>query len=674
MRGDRLAWNADGSVTLNGAKFSDPANPNAVASVDTLSVIGVNAKTFPNVRVQFAALDKAWDYVPGLTARDTYLEEEGTRISGSLRTLPTQRRILFLFDGSGSVDPQFRGANLKPFVSDIATTVLADPNTVMAVGAIDQPDKHPFVGTVAEIESQYDSTLAVGSNVWKGLVGGVQRDVDMVILVSDFDSTDTKTPEVEATLLQSDATLLALGAGAVTPAELGTMNEMVKIAGGAAASVTDHTAALNQVTSNLPGLRANYELSYRAPTTGPTQRKVDVKLNSATPTDKGNYTALPTDAPPPALVGLYLTVKVGKREVTRTIAGIHPDEAPESGKALDADAVHAALFGSTTLVFEGAAPPMAIIAEDMLQARLAHESAWDSRDDLKAFSDAWQAGVPSLPAKALGINMPLSAADSPEITFPTGVRVTAFTRQPQFKAPSLDKIDLMPFSPYRTIGQAPAAAWQTNFERTTAQAIFEAGAYDTSTVSLLGSQELEVVPARELHTHFKDAPNVADWKRIAESYFWDVSKTYMAIVPKSAAPVAFYTVHMPTGAVRAVLPDGSGGGSSTRGKAELELRLKVLEALDNLANLAGFETGFWVQLEIAKAKQVAYATLAILNMEGWDPSSAPEWSPEGAGESLLCGSIRDAGFSRLPGTAGTILANINRVAWFALGGKDPVCD
>nr|HMR07827.1 VWA domain-containing protein [Polyangiaceae bacterium] len=555
LRGDRLAWNADGTVTMNGLTLSDPANPNAVAQVDKLQVVSVNAKTFPSVRVQFAALDKSGAHVPGLTARDAHVKEEGTRLNGSLRPLSTARRVLFLFDGSGSVAPQFLGAQLKPLVASIASSVLAQPNTEMAVGAIDQPDKHPFVKTVAEVEAQYDNSPAVGSGVWRALQIGVQREPDVIILVSDFAATDTKTPAVANSLLQSNAVLLSLGAGADLPTEVVTMNDTVATMGGVAASVANHAAALTQVNSNMPALKANYEFSYRAPGTGPTLRKLDVALENATPTDQGSYTAAPSIAPPPALVGLYLTVKVGSREVTRTLAGIPPEAAVESGTALDADAVHAALFGATTLVFEGAAPTMGALADDILQARLAHEDAWDTRTDLKDFADAWQAGVPSLPAKALALSMPLSPANAAEVTFPTGARVTAFRRRPQFGATSEDNVDLMPFSPYRTVGQSPGAAWQTTFARTTVQAIDEAGMFSTSTVSLLGSAELEAVPAKDLDTHFKDAANASEWKRIADSYNFDVSSAYIALVPKSASPVAYYSVHMPTGTVRAVLPD-----------------------------------------------------------------------------------------------------------------------
>ena len=670
LAGDRLTWDATGQVTMNGLVLVDPGNPNAVAQVDSIDVLTVNGNTFPKVRARFAALDSGGQYVDGLTAADVFAEEEGQRIGGLLRKLPTERRVLFLFDGSGSLPPEFLGDNLKQLATDIATDILVDPNTVMAVGAIDAPNRHPWVSTVGEIQTQLDDTIAVASNVWGGLTQGVLREPDVLILVSDFAATDTQTPERTNVLSQSNTLLVALGAGADTTEELDTMNTMVGILGGSAGQVADHPAAIAQVTSTLPPVKANYELSYTAPDMGPTNRTVAVKLESAAPTDSGTYEAQALGIAPPELVGLHLTVEVDRREVTRTLAGLPPSADVDTATAADALAVHAALFGTTSLAFEGGAPPLSVVADDILTARLGFEGVWDARDDLTIYAEAFEAGVPSFPAMARALVTPLSAPDASAVTFPKGLRVIAHSRLPVFDAPMKERVDIMPFGQYLTVGEAPPAAWRTTLDRTATLAVLEDALWDESTVSELGAAEFEAVPAEDIDTRFAMLPNADAWVQAAAAFGNDTT----LVVPKSGSPVAFFAVHEPTGSMIAVLDDGAGAGRSEDLERRLREQIRALEALNNLMGLAGISGGFWVELELAKAKVVARATLAIANLEGWGVEDSPDWTAEGAGESAVCNMVRDATFSGLGGGFGVTIGNLNRVLWFGLGGRDAICD
>ncbi|MEM6929266.1 MAG: hypothetical protein AAF602_20165, partial [Myxococcota bacterium] len=73
----------------------------------------------------------------------------------------------------------------------------------------------------------------------------------------------------------------------------------------------------------------------------------------------------------------------------------------------------------------------------------------------------------------------------------------------------------------------------------------------------------------------------------------------------------------------------------------LDRNIKIFKLIKALYGLSGLGGKVWLELEIQKAKVVAYATIAISDLEGWGTTAHSQPTPDELIEAVLCST--DAG-------------------------------
>lgn len=105
------------------------------------------------------------------------------------------------------------------------------------------------------------------------------------------------------------------------------------------------------------------------------------------------------------------------------------------------------------------------------------------------------------------------------------------------------------------------------------------------------------------------------------------------------------------------------GHSSTGGGNPVNSPLGLYDSIQYFYTIAGFNGGVWINLEIAKAKQVAYATAAIANLGSGMPFTPPAGTDApSTAINFVCGEAENAVLDAIPGWARFIVASYNRSA------------
>lgn len=668
LAGVRLRVDEAGTVWADGEPWI-PEDAAAVEPVASASLVDLRACPGPQACAWISARDALDRPVRGLTAADVVLTEEGEVQAASVAPLPAARRVAFLYDGSTSLPLDFRDAGRRALFEDLATALSAEEPTTFRVGSFTDPVGEGWFEDVDTLGDAVDAVDGPSSELWPAVGRAIDETApEVLVVLSDFETFAPRTRAVTEALARSGTRVVGLGVGVDTDEEVAALEELEAVSGGVAEIVADAEAAIAVVLSAVPTPRATHRITWRSPAGAPGERAVDLEVAGL---PLSGVLDLPlTDGAPSAMVGLHLTVELGSTRVTRTLAGLPAERDLAEATEADADAVHAAAFGRTVVAFDAAGTPLAHLADDLLHARLGLRPVHDARGG--GAQEAWEAGVRTLPGEALRAFLPLDPGLHPVATRSRGLRAVLWSEAPGLGADGVGRVDFLPLGHHATALEDAAEGWRTTLRRTATLALLEAEGRDTSTAALLEGAPLEALTPAALRTRFAEHPRADDWARLADRFtgsrYGGSAADHRLLVPTSGTPVAAWDVWLPTGEVVGLLEDGSGGARSDR--EGLARRLRIVETATKVLNLAGYETGFWVELEIAKAKVVAYSTLALLDLEGWRPEDGDGWSPESAVGSLVCGQLVASGIGALPRGVGTAYDAL----WFLLHGRDPVCD
>lgn len=368
------------------------------------------------------------------------------------------------------------------------------------------------------------------------------------------------------------------------------------------------------------------------------------------------------------LCGLYLTVSVGDREVTRTLAGYdpvrHDDQAVTQAML---DEVSGALFASNYLSFEAVAPPVSVWLDDLLSARLTvaplHRAL--RTGDAEEIEAQRMAGFAHIPPELVQLVPPLpEATTETSLTFQGGLRVTLYEERPVFGADHfVRRADILPFSGFATAAADGDERFRVTLEKSAHLAILEDALFETSTRSLLEGQSLaEYSAVRDGW----DPERQRTWSNLVESSGLQNHQ----LVPEGGDRLTFWNVDSRTGELLGVLWDGSGGGVTQE-----PIREQVLPhdlALSMLKWHASYMGGYAAGALVAYAELgVALGETLIDQMEhlldpDFDEEEAP---PPGLSETMreflgmqVCNLVRDAHLGAFIGKPAT--TTINRMENF----------
>lgn len=641
VTGHRVTFDPDtGAVNVDGralaATDDDPAQIAQVASIE----VEANATTFPDVRLAVAPRDASGALVPGLSGGVWEVRDEGILVSAVQQRNTFVPRVVTLVDQSGSMPDEWRGAAWLPFAEDFANAVLAFPGAEITAQSVqDRIIRTEFVTTPAEFVDQVEDISFSSSTLWGAIELALARQPDLVVLISDANPTDELTPTIEAALASTQARILALVVA--DPPDNSFVDALDAFERARVVDVADYASALAEIGADLqPDASIPlYTLSYRAPADTPSLRTVEVALRDTNPRATTTY-----EVPTNPVVGrgwasLHLTITMDDRgSVTRTLAGLEPEVDTATADRAVLDQVVAALHGTASLVVEGGPPGLSEVLDDEVRTRLALRTWRDALDQTAAFTEAVDtsgyAAANLAPQWLLG---DFANDGRAGWTTPIGPRFVLHLERPGYTpGDAIRRVDVLPLTRWTTYDAAPGTTFATTMARTLQLAVLEAALYEDNSLTRLTGETLIAVNPEALPAPFEGDPA---WEALAR----DLDDEWQLLVPADAEPVAAWAVHLTSGTTLGLLPGGAGGGQSA---AESVARTeRMLDAISQLYGLTGLGGGAWIELEIAKAKIVNYATLAIANLGGGLPGGD---TPEDILIDFLCGQAEGTITDQLP--------------------------
>lgn len=664
----------DGAVQVNGNPIAaglddDPARQATVARLS----VEADGSAFPDVRLRVGAFDDAGDVVRDLTAQSFAVADDDVPVAATLTRNRRVPRLLLLLDNSGSVPAEFQAERRVELGLAIADQVLTVPEAEMVVMFVGQSPGAwaPWTRVRDALAAQLEVRGGGGSPLWDSLVAAVRRAPTLVVMITDGQNFGDGLSESRARLLaDSDVPALVLGVGDQDPE---TLQAMADATGGTYRPVEAHEQVLDAIDTLLRRPDTTpYTLRYRAPLDGRATRTARVTLRDPREiAAAGEYEVPAVQTDVRGMFGLYISVTRGRRTVTRTLAGLPHNVDAEQATPGHAHAVRDALLGSTTLLAELGPPSWSMVLEEVLAARLSLRAASDARDNPDAFWDVLRDGVETatLEPYRLLLDPPSTAAT------PLGPRFVLYSVQPTTRAPetSLRRFDILPFTRYAGLAQDPQLAYAQALRRSAHDAAMEAGFFPDSTEARLDDRALIQLPAEDVARHFFGTPNADAWAAAidADAYGDD----WQALVPEAGEPVAFWVIHEATGSAIAGIP-GGGAGEAPGGGGSAQDAVRLGEILAQLHSLTGLGGGFWLELEVAKAKIVAYSTIAILNLRGWntDDPNNPADTPEAVVEDFICGQLEGLVTERLPPALQEILSAYGEFSGASGAPEATLCD
>jgi hypothetical protein len=613
LGGDEYAEASGGGLTVNGESLApSTTDPAAIAKVVSVKA-NANGSAFPRIRVDVSALDSGGKNVPKLGASAFDVREDGQPVSFALsRNEAPPPRVVLLYDTSTSIPPAFLGSGAVDLGNQIVQPLYAKyPNAQVRVAGMSfgaDWASGTWATTLTEAQAQVSQLASMPgqSSIWEALADAEKQNPTVILMVTDGDASDAKTPEAAAAVA-AGVPVLSIGVGTVVQT---TLDDISTLSGGKSTSASQLSDATNAALAEIDARAVeDYRISYQAPKGTASTRNVTVTINAKP--GAGSYTVPSQPVVPKALSGLYLTIELPNRSHTSTVAGFglgYSTAFPTITQAM-LDDVHSLLLGGITLKVEGASPSPSEVLDDLISEKLTlrpYIEALETQDEAKIFS-ALEPGLALTPAKLALAQPGFRDAQSAEaLTFETGPRVAAFIQKASPGGKLTQELDLFPLSQWATAATDGAKAWQKTLEATASLAIMEAEMFNgPSTYEALQGQTVNALAPGDLDTQagLTDQEKLA-WAGLGGEFGSD----YTLIAPLKPGP--FWAVDTKTGTVIGVLPSGTGGGAEDVCN-DYNYQNSVAQIMSLLGSFFGVSVGPWVALGQWEVKYVTMATLVI---------------------------------------------------------------
>jgi len=606
IQGDTLTEDGDRFV-LPGGSIGGSGDPTEVAELRVNRVVTAH---YPKLSVELDVLDAEGRTVTDVPASAFVLSDDGSQVPFTLRRTerPTPR-IVFLVDNSSSVSEQYRNAGATRVVTEIATAVKAvHPDAefraalvgISGVGSLGWKDDPEVVGDDVD-------QFGIGSALWHSYVDAAALGGNAIVFLTDGVSInpdaepEPTAPEELVSALKAAPPAIMLGSSTGGEAGLGeAFQGIADTTGGVTLDVEDQDAAIAAVLEQLDRTLTPYDFLVLADEDNEAvERTLTVALADGGLEASAPLERLPDDSvlPGPALAGIYLRVNANGRIVDRTLAGLPYRTDDEVTPELIQE-VRQALFGAYSVITEAGTPSPSQILDDAIAEVLSWETVFTS-DDADEVMAAF-AAAHRLPHGQFAFSVPVDGEGA--LTWESGLRMWLSTER---TAPRGDvdvvrrSLDLLPTNLFHTATADSAESARLTAERTSRLAAIEAALTDTNaterltgTLSAPGFGDM-TAEQRLIHDQLTNGwPGTA---RFAVNEAFDAA---MATDPT-------------TGTMVAVLPDGTGGGTT---EEEIKARFKQAIAMTELAGGAGGAFKHWAALEKAKLEKLQFATLVIFRM------------------------------------------------------------
>jgi hypothetical protein len=421
-----------------------------------------------------------------------------------------------------------------------------------------------------------------------------------------------------------------------------------------------------------------YALTYKAPSDGPLQRKVQVTVNKHVA--RGTYSAPGTPVESTALAGVYLRVSIGEQSVTRVLGGYRPQNPPDVGVSVAQavlDDVTNALFAVHLLSFEAAAPTLSQSVDDLLSIKLAMEPLWNAvaaKDSTKI-----QASLPALrsyvPSALTDLQCPLPPSTASSATYESGLRVVLYSHRPEFGVGHVKRVDVLAIGGitggWGSVSSDAQISFQDTLARSARAAIVEGHTFPTSTLSNLAGKDLLLLPIGGVD------PATVAWSPEVFAAASDVLGEYdewHRLIAAGPDFLGFWAVSPKTGTLLGVLPDGSGGASASAECNQLNASNKAFDALAviaEVAGLGGLGPFFFLGKQVAA---IALLAAAIIDGQEVAPTAdSPNPAIDGLAANAACETAKLAAgiVGDQAGFGGKVVAATDAIA--SLADATPSC-
>ncbi|WP_331234911.1 hypothetical protein [Natronorarus salvus] len=569
LHGDRLSATDDGIVSRNGEPFVYPEGDADPERVESLSVVA-DPVDYPTIRLEVTATDGEGEHVERIPASAFSVSDEERAVVPTMTETSARAHVMYVRDESGSMGRGVDAATDDEWYDDLRSVI---------------------TGHESAIDLEYREA---DSDMWTHLTDAVADGPDLIVYAHDGEETDEYVETMDEILAEAPPTVLLSAYDESSPVESETVLAQAELTGGVAVPMGETGTVHDAVIEALDGLDLpTYRFDYHVPDSEVGERTVEVSLGGEEAS--ATYEPRSRNPIPRTLVGLYLTVESGGREVTRTLGGWDPaldggwnpyrddpdtDLAGEVGEAqAHALDVHGALLGGVTLSFEGDGVSYSVALDDVLGANgtFAHVDAAAVSGDRETMDAAIERGGVTIPYELLLVQSRLpEVANERGVTFFEHARVALVQQKPLLGTDRLEQsVDVLPLTTATTTAEEPEERFFTTLSRTARIAAVEAAAYEVSTASLLDGADL--VPLSEFDADHDHRASYADL--VARAGF---TRRDHQLVPADGSAFAFWNVDPSTGTLTGVIDDGTGGGRRYR---EIEERLDRLSQVMSGYNL-----------------------------------------------------------------------------------------
>jgi len=529
----------------------DNAKPGDISRVKSIEV-KAHPMTFPKVKLELFPKDKSGAIVEGLSAANFTITDNDKTMNGWLEQNVLSPRIMLLYDTSLSMPVEYRGDGARDFSESLEEMV---------------KEMYPH----ARVTSK-----ATTSNIYTSLLKAKQSSQDLILYATDGHNDDQFQTEYKD-VYESGPPAILLNVYNVDTfyKHLRENFEFKEI------PADDQEKTKTEIQKIISQMSfPPYVLTYHS-FEEEKEHRINVSIKERGISDEATITF-----PPPndlylgeRIIGLYVEISWRNNKIKRTLAGwdnyLDKDRITPSRKYIDD--VHEMMLGGAMLAFEREAPTLSVRLSEYLRSLLSNEEwfmAQQANDTQKAV-DALEKGTLGYPPLLLTMMQPLSGHTTGEsVTYPTQFRSCLLRMKAgYYQNKSKVLFDYLPTAKYTSISKSGSKRdnlYET-IKKTAQFAFLEESEFDDSAVKQLEGHEL--VCLHNIRNEPEYGYNILKSKhKVFQNRIF--RENQLSFFEKKMTVTSYYEVDKNTGELRGVLPDGSGGGSSST--------IEQLKALDNV--------------------------------------------------------------------------------------------
>ena len=571
-----------------------------VSQVETFEV-KATAMAFPKVKLELYPKDRSGTIVEGLSAANFKITDNGKAVTGWLEQNVFSPKIMLLYDTSLSMPSEYRGEGAKEFAASLEAMV---------------KEMYPHAMVISK---------ATTSNIYTSLLKAKQSSSDLILYATDGHNDDQFQAEYKDVYETGPPAIL------LNVFNVDTFYKHLRENFDFNEIPADDQEKTKEKIRNIIGDMTfpPYVLTYHSFEEA-TEHRINVSIKEKELSDKATL-KFPEQNDlylGERIIGLYVEMSWRSTKIKRTLAGwdnyLDVNRFTPSRKYIDD--VHEMMLGGGLLAFEREAPTLSVRLTEYLKSMISNEDWFmaQQQNDTKKAVEALEKGSLGYPPMLLTMMQPLSNhATEQSVTYPTQFRSCLLRMKPGYYEDKTKILfDYLPTAKYASVtrkGTKRENLYET-IKKTAQFAFLEEAVFDESAVKQLQGHDLvclhNVRNNPEYHYHILKQKDKVFQHRIFR-------ENQLSFFDKEMNVSSYYEIDRNTGELRGILPDGSGGGSSSTAEQLLALKnvideyKKVLAGVQLMMMIPGAATSaapIVALYSMTLVKLYAFATEAIIVM------------------------------------------------------------